>query len=77
MSESTEQDSTYDNQAGIDEPASDAESVELPVGTAYVTPLGEIGVVGYEVDSARPLEHADRAATLHFSGKVREEAMYH
>lgn len=48
--------------------------IELPIGTAYVTPLGILGVVGYDVDPDRPFEFADHAALLQFSGAVRREA---
>lgn len=45
----------------------------LPVGTAYVTPDGAVGVVGYGHNAYRPLEHADFAAVTLFSGEVRKE----
>lgn len=56
----------------------DVVKVELPEGTAYVTPLGVLGVVGFDTDKQtdRPLAHADHAALLHFSGEVRKEAAH-
>lgn len=61
-----------------DDAGNDIVSVELPEGTAYVTPLGVLGVVGFDTDSqtSRPLAHADHAALLHFSGEVRKEAAH-
>lgn len=71
-------DSKHEQDHNQDDAGNDIVSVKLPEGTAYVTPLGVLGVVGFDTDSQtdRPLAHADHAALLHFSGEARKEAAH-
>lgn len=60
----------------VDLPEDALDPGELPVGTVYMTPRGEAGVVGYpHRPFDRPLEHAEFAVMTNLSGEVRKETV--
>lgn len=61
------------------EEAPTGDTPDLPEGTAYVTPDGVVGVVGYGDPSgmARPLQGAPIEALFTFAHAVRTESTYH
>lgn len=66
-----------DNPHFEEEPTGD--TPDLPEGTAYVTPDGVVGVVGYgdPRGMARPLQGANIEALFAFAHAVRTESTYH